>query len=184
MKSTCHQVARGSPWGLVLYWGLSVGLYCQHLDIQRRQVTVIMMMYPGQCSYLGLELLFQVYLCCRACVFIRVWLFVTLWTVAHQAPLSMGFYRQEYWSRLHFLLQGIFLTQGLNPHLLCFAGGFFTHWAIAKWNLLLCIWRGFKFQDSHLAKKHLPQCCKKHTGVHNLECLFSHLEWKCLGFTS
>ena len=32
----------------------------------------------------------------------RVWLFVTLWTVAHQFPLSMGFFRQEYWSRLPF----------------------------------------------------------------------------------
>ena len=38
-------------------------------------------------------------------------LFVTLWTVAHQAPLSMGFSRQEYWRGLPFLLQGIFLTQ-------------------------------------------------------------------------
>ena len=32
----------------------------------------------------------------------RVRLFVTLWTVAHQAPLSMGFPRQEYWSGLPF----------------------------------------------------------------------------------
>ena len=30
----------------------------------------------------------------------RVRLFVTPWTVAHQAPLSMGFSRQEYWSGL------------------------------------------------------------------------------------
>ena len=30
----------------------------------------------------------------------RVRLFATLWTVAHQAPLSMGFSRQEYWSRV------------------------------------------------------------------------------------
>ena len=30
----------------------------------------------------------------------RVRLFVTPWTVAHQAPLSMGFPRQEYWSGL------------------------------------------------------------------------------------
>ena len=29
----------------------------------------------------------------------------TPWTVARQAPLSMGFSRQEYWSRLLFLLQ-------------------------------------------------------------------------------
>ena len=32
-----------------------------------------------------------------------------------QAPMSMGFSRQEYWSGLHFLLQGIFLTRGLKP---------------------------------------------------------------------
>ena len=32
--------------------------------------------------------------------FSRVWLFVTLWTVAYRAPLSMGFTRQEYWSGL------------------------------------------------------------------------------------
>ena len=33
-------------------------------------------------------------------------LFVTPWTVACQAPLSMGFSREEYWSGCHFLLQG------------------------------------------------------------------------------
>ena len=32
----------------------------------------------------------------------RVRLFTTLWTVARQAPLSMGFSRQEYWSGLPF----------------------------------------------------------------------------------
>ena len=32
--------------------------------------------------------------------FSRVQLFAILWTVAHQAPLSMGFSRQEYWSEL------------------------------------------------------------------------------------
>ena len=32
----------------------------------------------------------------------RVLLFATPWTVAHQAPLSMGFPRQGYWSGLHF----------------------------------------------------------------------------------
>ena len=41
----------------------------------------------------------------------RVRLFATPWTVAHRAPLSTGFSRQEYWSGCHFLLQGIFLTQ-------------------------------------------------------------------------
>ena len=49
----------------------------------------------------------------------HVRLFATPWTVACQAPPSMGFSRQEYWNGCHFLLQGIFLTQGLNPGLPC-----------------------------------------------------------------
>ena len=44
--------------------------------------------------------------------------FATPLTVASQAPLSMGFPRQEYWVHCHFLLQGSFSTQGLNPCLL------------------------------------------------------------------
>ena len=42
-------------------------------------------------------------------------------SIAHQAPLSMEFSRQEYlvWVAIHFLLQGILLTQGLNLGLLC-----------------------------------------------------------------
>ena len=38
----------------------------------------------------------------RVCVLSHVQLFVTAWTVAHPAPLSMGFPRQEYWSGLLF----------------------------------------------------------------------------------
>ena len=37
---------------------------------------------------------------CMLSHYSQVWLFVTLWTVAHQAPLSLGFSRQEYWSGL------------------------------------------------------------------------------------
>ena len=44
----------------------------------------------------------------------RVRLFATPWTVARQAPLSMGFARQEYWSGLSFSSP----TQGSNPRLL------------------------------------------------------------------
>ena len=43
--------------------------------------------------------------------------FVTPWTVACQAPLSLGFLRQECWSGL-FLLQKIFATEGSNLHVL------------------------------------------------------------------
>ena len=37
---------------------------------------------------------------------------VTLWTVVHQAPLSMEFSRQEYWSGLPFPTPGDLPTQG------------------------------------------------------------------------
>ena len=46
-----------------------------------------------------------------------VQLFMTPWTIDCQAPLPKGFPWLEYQS-CHFLLQGIFLTQGSNPHLL------------------------------------------------------------------
>ena len=45
------------------------------------------------------------------------WLFVTLWTVALQAPLSMGFSRQEYWSGLSCSSTGDLPDQGSNLHL-------------------------------------------------------------------
>ena len=51
--------------------------------------------------------------------FSRVQLFTALWTVAHQAPLSMGLFRQGYWRGLSLFLQGIFSTQGSNQSLHC-----------------------------------------------------------------
>ena len=50
--------------------------------------------------------------------FSHFWLFVTPWTVACQAPLSMGFSRQESGVGCPALLQEIFSTQGSNPRLL------------------------------------------------------------------
>ena len=39
----------------------------------------------------------------------------TLWTVAHQAPLSMGFSREEYWSGLPFPSLGDLPGPGMEP---------------------------------------------------------------------
>ena len=49
--------------------------------------------------------------------------FVTPWTIAHQAPLSVGFPRQEYWSGFPFPPPGDLPDPGLNPSLLCL-----LHW--------------------------------------------------------
>ena len=45
----------------------------------------------------------------------RVQLFTTPWTVALQAPLSMGFYKQEYWSGLPFPSPGDLPNPGIEP---------------------------------------------------------------------
>ena len=66
--------------------------------------------------------------------FVVVWLlsrfqlFVTPWTVARQAPLSMEISRQEYWSGLPFPTLVAFSSLGSNLHLL--------HWQAASLPLL------------------------------------------------
>ena len=54
----------------------------------------------------------------RACMLSRVWFFVTLWTVVHQAPRSMGFSRQEYWRKLPFPPPGDLPNPGIEPCIL------------------------------------------------------------------
>ena len=58
------------------------------------------------------KLLFAVYVCVW---FSHVWLFATPWTVAHQAPLSMEFSRQEYWSGLPFPSPGALPNPVVEP---------------------------------------------------------------------
>ena len=81
------------------------------------------------------------HICVRVCIYMSVYIskYVLLyvcvftqlrpvlcnpWTVTQQAPLTMEFSRVEYWSDCHFLLQGIFWIQGLNPCLL--------HWQVGS----------------------------------------------------
>ena len=59
----------------------------------------------------------------------RVQLFATSWTVAQQAPLSLGFSRQECWSGLPFPSPGDLPDPGMQPWSLMspvYAGGFFN----------------------------------------------------------
>ena len=60
--------------------------------------------------------------------FSHVRLFVILWTVAHQAPLSMRFSRQEYWSGLPFSPPGDLASPGIKPHISCVS-------CIGRWSL-------------------------------------------------
>ena len=63
----------------------------------------------------------------RSC-FSGVWIFVTLWTIACQAPQSMGFSRQEYWNGLPFPSPEYLPDPGIEPESRgsCTAGRFFT----------------------------------------------------------
>ena len=65
----------------------------------------------------------------------RVQLFATPWTVVCQAPLSLGFSRQEYWSGLPFPSPRDLPNPGIEPMSLMsatLAGGFFT----TEWDLV------------------------------------------------
>ena len=78
------------------------GTHGWSIFIVKQSIFFLCIMYGAYCA--------QMFSC--------VWLFATAWTIACQVPLSMGFSRQEYWSGFPWLLQGIFLTQGSNLHLL------------------------------------------------------------------
>ena len=84
----------------------------------------------------SLNELLIVFMCVCAQSLSHVWLFVSAWTVAHQAPLFMEFHRQEGWSELPFPVPedlpdpGIELVSLGSPVL---AGRFFTTMPF-KWN--------------------------------------------------
>ena len=76
----------------------------------------------------------RIYSCMLSC-FSCIRLFATLWTVACQAPLPMGFSRQEYWSGLPCPPSGYFPNPGIEPVSLQppeLASGFFSSSATRK----------------------------------------------------
>ena len=76
-----------------------------------------------------------------ACACSRVWLFVAPQTIALEAPLSVGFPRQEYWSGLPFPLPGGLPDPRIKPISLtspALVGRFFT--TCATWNAIWPFW--------------------------------------------
>ena len=72
---------------------------------------------------------------CMLSSFSHVWFFAAPWTVAHQAPLSMGFSRQECWSALPFPTPEALSNPGIKPMSLAspaLANGFFSTRATYK----------------------------------------------------
>ena len=82
-----------------------------------------------------------------------VQLFTAPWTSAHQAPLSMGFTRHEYWSGLPFRSPRNLPDPGIEPRSLAapaLAGRFFT--TSATWNALV------RITIAPYARNHFPLC--------------------------
>ena len=78
-------------------------------------------------------------------LFSHVWLSVTPWMVAHQYPVSLGFSRQEYWSRLPFSSPGALPDSNLGlTHYRQFLYRL-THW---RSPLLTLIWQNLASWDS------------------------------------
>ena len=76
----------------------------------------------------------------RAGILSRVPLFAIQWSTVRQAPLSMAFLRQEYWSGLPFPFPGDLPNPGIEPGSPTLASRFFTIWAIREvprcgWNV-------------------------------------------------
>ena len=55
-----------------------------------------------------------------------IWLFVALWTVAHQVPLPMEFFRQQHWSGLPSFSRGSSQPRDWTPVCVSYTGLFFT----------------------------------------------------------
>ena len=95
----------------------------QNIDIQKEQVAVLSRdLLSLKSNYFTRVLLLLLLLS----HFSHVWLSATPQTVAHHAPLSTWFLKQEYWSGLSFSPPGDFPDSGIKPESLPLAGRFFT----------------------------------------------------------
>ena len=81
-------------------------------------------MHARSCTLMHAHVCSCVLMCAQSLS--HVWSFATPWTVASQAPLSVGFFRQEYWSGLPFPSPGGLPNPGIEITSPAFSSGFFT----------------------------------------------------------
>ena len=117
---------------------------------------------------------------CYVCVLSRVWLFVTPWTIAHQAPLSMRFSRQDYWSGLPFPSPGDLPDPRIKPVSPALAGRFFTTELPGK-AIWYCIYR----YESELTQWCLTLCDLMDLPGSSVHGIFQAriLEWVAISFS-
>ena len=104
--------------------------------------------------------------------FSHIWLFAALWTLARQAPLSIGFSRQEYWSGLPCPPPGDLAHPAIEPASTWIGRQIVYHWT--TWEALLrklqCgkdIWGFLVYPSSSNKSEMLSQrALKSHSGLH------------------
>ena len=105
-----------------------------HLPLQRRRVILLFIIVSSGPRRVSDH--------CCSCLITKWWSnsFVTPWTVARQAPLSMGFSRQEYWIVLPFPSPKNLLDPGIEPMSPTLIGRWILHpWAICSLYLWIFI---------------------------------------------
>ena len=130
-----------------------------------------------QLLFLKLET-FHAWVLCR---FSRVWLFMTLWTTALQAPLSMGFSRQEHWSGWPCPPPGDFPDLRIEPTSptapalrVDFFFFFFSCWATRE-ALRLYLFSTFSIRSAQIHLRIICKCSENTLGAKTVEwpeCLF------------
>ena len=120
LNIAAHRVSSPAACGIIVPWpGIEPTFPCIAVRIPNhwtvREAHLLMSLwYISWGGVIGFKDL-RVLLCCTVLSrFSRVWLCATIWTVAFQAPLVMGFSRQEYWCGLPCPPQGIFPIPGWN----------------------------------------------------------------------
>ena len=98
----CHFLLQGifptQRWNLCLLHWQADFLPLSHLGSPKHCIYVYKYIYTHRHTYSVCT--YIIYMCAQSLSCVQ--LFATPWTVAHQAPLSMEFSRQEYWSGLPF----------------------------------------------------------------------------------
>ena len=96
-------------------------------------------------------------------------------TIAHQAPLSMRFPRQEYWGRLPFPSPGDLPDPGIKPHITCIASGFFTAEpleGVDAWVQIVAVTLTVIFSNSPTSLHQFPQSVFKLHRASTKQCCY------------
>ena len=112
---SCH-IAQGAQLR-ALWWPRGVGQASDGRSSKREEIICTLIIdfhcHTAETNDVGKQLCACVCVC--VCVLTHVWFFATPWPVACQAPLSMEFFRQEYWSGLPFPSPEDLPDPGIKP---------------------------------------------------------------------